>query len=77
MKICFRCKQEIKEGSNFFSFTEFNLSSVVKVDYAHKECWDKFLKKVGDTDEAMGVVRGLKNKLTEMGMLPPEEVIIK
>jgi len=72
-----RCQKQIAKNSHYNSFTEFNLGSVVNVDYAHKECWDEFLKQVSNTDEAMGVVRGLKHKLIEMGMLPEKEMVIQ
>lgn len=57
-------------------FTEFVNELKLKTDYCHKKCWDDFLKKVGDTTEAMGMLRGLKGTLTKMGMLPEEEVVI-
>ena len=39
---CFRCQKQIAKNSHYNSFTEFNLGSVVNVDYAHKECWDEY-----------------------------------
>ena len=77
MKICFRCKKEIKEDSNYYSFSEFNEKKLLNTNYAHRTCWDEFLKQIGNVDEAMGIVRGLNNKLIEMGMLPPKEVVIQ
>lgn len=77
MKICFRCKREILDKENYYSFTEFNDEKIIKVDYAHRKCWDEFLKSVGDTTEAMGMLRGLKGSLTKMGMLPPEKEVIQ
>lgn len=77
MKICFRCNKPIEEGSNYFSFTEFNLGSVVNVDYAYAKCWGEFLKQVGNVDEAMGVVRGMKGALIKMGLFKPEEYVVK
>ncbi len=74
--VCFRCKELILETENYMRFTEFNDGKEVKSDYCHKKCWDKFLSKIGDTTEAMGMLRGLKGTLTKMGMLPPEEVVI-
>jgi len=68
-KICFRCKKEISNFEDFFSFNEFHDKKIIKVDYCHKECWDSLKKGMSNTDEAMGVVRGLKNKLVDMGML--------
>lgn len=74
--ICFRCRKEIEEDSNYYSFLEFNNKVLIKTDYTHKECWDKFLNKISDTSEAMGIIRQLKGKLTNMGILDKEEVIL-
>lgn len=76
-KICLRCKRKIKDKDNYFAFVEFKDGKKINTDYAHKQCWDNFLKNIGDTAEAMGVVRGLKNSLVKMGVLPEEEVIIR
>lgn len=76
-KICFRCKKEIVEGSHHYDFIEYLEGQVVKIDSAHKECWDNFMKKVSDSSEAMGIIRGLKGQLQTMGALPEDEVIVK
>ena len=76
LKICFKCKKYISNEENYMRFTEFNKGKEVKTDYCHKMCWDEFLKRIGDTTEAMGMLRGLKTTLTKMGMLPPEEVVV-
>jgi len=76
-KVCFRCKQYIPDDGGYYSFTEFSHGKRVKVDYAHKICWDNFLAKIGDVTEARGMLRGLKKTLTKMGMLPPDEVVIE
>jgi len=76
MKICFRCKKKIEKNSNYYSFTEFNKGKEIKTDYAHRKCWDDFLKQIGNVDEAMRMLRGIKGPLTKMGLLQPEEVII-
>jgi len=76
MKICFRCKKPIEENSHYYSFTEFNEGKEIKTDYAHKDCWDEFLKQISNVDEAMGMLRRIKGPLTKMGLLQPEEVII-
>ena len=77
MKICFRCKQKIEDNSNYYAFHEYNEGNLIKIDYTHRKCWDEFLKQIGNADEAMGMLRGLKPKLVEMGMLEPEQVIIQ
>jgi len=76
-KICFRCKKGISDSSNYFSFIEFDSGKIVKIDYAHKKCWNEFLSQVTNVTEAMGLVKKIKNKLTESGFLPPEEVVIE
>lgn len=77
MKICFRCKKGIEEKSNYYAFTEFNNEKEIKTDYAHRTCWDEFLKQIGNVDEAMGMLRGIKAPLIKMGILKPDEVIIQ
>lgn len=76
-KICFRCKQEIREEENYFSFTEFNFKEIIKTDYAHKKCWNEFLNQIKNTDEAMGMLRSVKKVLTKQGLLPAEEYTLK
>ena len=77
MKNCFRCKNKIEEDENFFRFTEFNNEKEIRSDYAHKLCWDEFLKQIGNVDEAMSMLRRLKKPLMNMGLLQEEEVIIR
>ncbi|MHA1880877.1 MAG: hypothetical protein ACTSYG_10825 [Candidatus Heimdallarchaeota archaeon] len=77
MKICFRCKKEIEKNSHHYAFTEINEGKEIRTDYAHKKCWDEFLKQIGNVDEAMSMLRGIKRPLQKMGILQPEEVIIK
>ncbi len=74
---CFRCNNLIEiEKDDYYSFTTWSKGKFIKVDYAHKICWDSFLKKIGDTTEAMGIIRGLKNSLVKKGMLEQEEVVV-
>jgi len=77
MKICFKCKKKIEEKENYYKFTEFNNKKEIKSDYAHRECWDNFLKQIGNVDEAMSMLRRLKKPLINMGLLQDEEIIIK
>ena len=77
MKICFRCKKPIEEKSNYYKFTEIDNEKEIDVNYTHKECWNEFLKQISNTDEAMVIIRGLKNKLIDLDFLPKEEYIIK
>ena len=77
MKICFRCKKEIREGSNYYRFTEFDNEKELTNDFAHRECWDNFLKQIGNVDEAMSMLRRLKKPLENFGLLQDEEVVIQ
>lgn len=76
-KVCFRCKKKIENGSHYFAFEEWNGENFVRVDYAHKSCWDEFLHKLSDLSEARRMMYGLKKSLQKWGILPEEEVIIK
>lgn len=78
MKPCFRCQKEIDPKSNYYSFTEFNEEKMVNVDYAHRTCWDQFLKSVTDTDQAQNFLKGIdfnsmKNSFRDMGWTKEEE----
>ena len=75
--ICFRCNKPIDKNDNYFVFQELDKQKEISKNYAHKECWNSFLKSVSDTTEAMGVVRGLKSYFTRMGVIEPEEVVIR
>jgi len=78
MKVCFKCNHGIDDKKeNYYSFTEWLGEKKIKTDYAHKLCWDNFLKHLANTDEAMSIMRGLKGRLQEMGVLPMEEIQIK
>ena len=63
-----------RREEHHYAFQEFKDEKVVHTDYCHKKCWDKFIESVGNTDEAMGIVRGMKTKMQEMGILPEEVV---
>ncbi len=75
--ICFRCHKEIEKESDYYSFSEFKLGKFVRTDYAHKICWDNFLRQLGDTTEAMDIIRQLKGKLKTMGVLEPEQLLLR
>jgi hypothetical protein len=72
-KICFRCKKYIGK-ERYFAFQEFDEEGkLIRTDYTHKKCWDDFLRLVSDRQEAMGILRRLKEPLTKMGILPEEK----
>lgn len=67
-KICFRCGKLIDEVSNYYSFTEFNETLIISVDYAHRSCWDEFLLRIGNAEKLKKIAEVLHNKLTGMGI---------
>lgn len=77
IKICFRCKKEINDKEHYFSFNEFLNKIIIQIDYCHNTCWNDFKKGIGNVDEAMNMLRGLKNSLTKQGLLPEEIIEIK
>lgn len=68
--------RDIDDDSNYYEFREMNNKKLVNTDYCHRVCWDTFLSSVGNTKEAMGMIKGLKTKMQEMGILPEEVVEI-
>jgi len=75
--ICFRCKNEILKNDEYFEFKEYKNEKVVKIDYSHKVCWNKFMSNVADTTQAKGIINHLSKYLVKAGVLPPKEVIVK
>lgn len=75
-KICFRCKKLIEENSNYYAFTEYDKEKFVNVNYTHRKCWDDFLDQLTTLKDAKGMLKGMKSKLTEMGILEPEKVVL-
>jgi hypothetical protein len=75
--ICFKCHQEIKSEEDYYCIGEYSKGKLVDENYTHKKCWDNFLNKLMDVSEAQGIIRSMKKRLTSLGMLEPEEVIIK
>jgi len=76
-RICMRCRKLIGDKENYYAFTEYKNKKIINIDYAHRECWDDFLKQIGNVDEAMSMLRRIKAPLQKMGILGPEEVEIK
>ena len=73
IEICFRCKMEIFLEDHYFSFVEYNNKKRIRTDYAHKDCWDELKGTLKVTNEAFGMLRGLKKRMIQEGTLPPEE----
>lgn len=82
MKPCFRCMKIIEEKSNYLTFTEINNEKVITIDYAHKFCWDEFLKSLTNVQEAQKFLGGIdfnsmKEAFSKMGLTKKEEYVIK
>jgi len=81
MKICFRCKKEIKEEENYFAMIEMNNRKEIKTDYVHKVCWNTFLNQlngaVGSLTKSNYLLNAMGNQMKKMGMIPDEEVVIQ
>ena len=45
-------------------------------EYAHKKCYNDFLSQRNNMEEAMGMMRDLKEKMIEFGILPKKKIII-
>lgn len=76
MKICFRCKKPIEDKGDFYSFNTYEKGELVKVDYAHKKCWDEFLNNVKDATEAKSMLKDIKPVLQKMGLIKEEEYVL-
>lgn len=75
-KICIKCFKEVDEKSNYYSFTEYNNLKVIGIDYAHRICWDEFLKQLGSLKNAQDILGRMQEPLERMGLLKPKEVVI-
>ena len=40
---CFRCNETIDENDNYYTIIETKKQEVVKKDYVHKICWERFI----------------------------------
>jgi len=79
-KICFRCKKEIKEETNYFAMVEMNHKKEVRRDYVHKVCWDVFCNQLNGASKSLTksnyLLNALGKQMGKMGMLPKEEVVM-
>jgi len=78
--ICIKCKKEIAIDSNYYKFIEMDKKKVVNTNYAHRECWDNFMKQFNGADTSLKqsnyLLRGLTNHMRKMGIIPEQEVEI-
>lgn len=78
--MCFRCKEPILPNENYFIMTEMNQKEKVKVDYVHRDCWDKFIKQLDGASYSLRksnyLLDAMGSQMRKMGMIPDKEVII-
>ena len=76
-KICFRCKKEIVEDTDHFEFVEYSKNKMVNVDFAHKDCWNDFLKRLSSVETAQNFLSRINTKpLEAMGLMKPQEQVV-
>ena len=75
---CFRCQKDINKKDKYYSFTEYSKGVKLKTDYAHKECWDKFMKQFDSASTSLKqsnyLLNGLGKHMRKVGILPEQEV---
>jgi len=80
MKTCFRCKQPIGINDHYYTFIEVNKKKVIKTDYAHKVCWDKFLSRLDSAGNALKksnyLLDAMGGHMAKMGLLPKQEEVV-
>ena len=77
--ICIKCKRLIHTDDNYFFYEEFDNGKSVGIYYIHKQCMGEHVKQNKDLEmqgELLKMISGLRNQLTEMGVLPHEQVTI-
>ena len=75
-KICIKCFQLVDKKSNYYSFTEYNNLKIININYAHRFCWDEFLKQLGSMAKAQDIISRMQEPLERMGLLKSKEVVI-
>ena len=77
---CFRCNKNINRKDRYYSFTEYSKGIEVKTDYAHKECWDKFMKQFDSATISLNksnyLLNAMGNHMKKVGIIPDEVVTI-
>jgi len=77
---CFRCQKDINKKDRYYSFTEYSKGVKIKTDYAHKECWDSFIKQIDSATNSLSksnyLLNAMGNHMRKIGMIPEAEVIV-
>ncbi len=80
MKTCFRCKKEIKEEDHYYTFIEKDNKKLIKTDYAHKVCWDKFITSLDSAQSSLKksnyLLDAMGKQMSKMGLLPKQDEVI-
>lgn len=72
-KICFRCKKEILDAENYYSFVEHNNMEIINTDYAHRKCWDEHLEHLQSLKNAQSIIDSIGGSLHKMGLIKEKE----
>jgi len=71
---CIRCLRDIdKNKDNYIQITEWYKNKAIRINYAHKVCWESLMDSKSKVNEAFGMFRGLKHMMTNQGLIPAEE----
>jgi len=77
---CFRCNKDINKKDKYYSFTEYSKGIKIKTDYAHKECWDNFLKQIDSATNSLNksnyLLNAMGSHMRKIGIIPDAEVVI-
>lgn len=77
---CFRCNKNINKKDGYYSFTEYSKGIKIKIDYAHKECWDRFISQIDGATNSLNksnyLLNAMSNHMRKIGMIPDEVVTI-
>lgn len=77
---CFRCNNIINKKDKYYAFTEYSKGIKIKTDYAHKECWDKFVKQFDSATNSLNksnyLLDAMGSHMKKMGMIPDQVVTI-
>ena len=78
IKICFRCKKEIKDEEPYLAMVEMNHKKEIRTDYVHKVCWDVFCNQLNGASSSLAksnlLLNAMGNQMRKMGMIPEEKV---
>jgi len=78
---CFRCNETIDENDNYYTIIETKKQEVVKKDYVHKICWERFIGQLDGASTSLKksnfLLNAMAKQMNKMGMIPDKEVVIQ